>query len=1195
MNNKTIETVKDFQSSANILYDLNNDSKIKKFIGTNSSIENIKKIFSDVLKNTQKAKILVGPYGKGKSHLVLVILSLLYKKDLNLFKNLLEKIKIKDLDFYEILKEYIESDKKVLPVVIGGNSSNLSQSFMIGLHNTLKSENLDDIMPETNFLAVLKAIENWEKNYKDTYDKFLDKLEEPIGNFILGIKKFDLEKYDKFRKLYPLLTSGSEFNPFLGFDIVELYENVAKKLTKYGYSGIYIVYDEFGKYLEGNINKGSINDTKLLQDFAEKCERTKHPQMNLLLINHKDIESYMDDKVSKDKIDNWRGVSGRFEHINLKSDFTETYELISLVIKKDENFWKEFLKENKEKFNDLKEEFIRNKYFSKSEIDIVVDGCFPLHPISTFILPRISEKIAQNERTLFTFLSAEQKYSLNNFLNKYDGKFELLTPDYLFDYFEPLIQKELYLNDDSKLYRLTKNILDKNTLSILEKKIVKTIFLIYNLNLFDRLEPTKEIIIESYKHTGFTFKEIEEAIDNLIDKEFIIYLKRSNNYLKIKETSGKNIKEEINNLIKKSNYDYIDILNEIPFDKYIYSNRYNDEKEIVRYFKFEFISSKEFLYTKNWDKRLEKSGEEGLIVGVLNETKEDLKKIYEYITQISTSRIIFVTSEKIKNIKDLVLEYKIINELKEKYDGDSVLNEEYDIYLEDVKETLDTYISFFSNPELKKAKYFNKAIEIKIRRKSQLTNLLSDIFEESFSLTPIINNEVINKNIISTATITSRGKVINAILQDNLEVDLGFKSTSQEAAIIRATLINKKIIKNEKDRAIVNILNIEDKNIKNILEVIDGFLKSSGSNSPKNFKGLYEKLTLAKHKIGLKKGIIPLFISVFFNVYKNSIVVNNSKEDLKINFELLNNINKNPENFYVYLEEWSEKKLVYLSELEKIYEGYIKYGDKTYNNFSYIAMGIQNWYLSLPKYAKEKNFDLEIYKKFKKNIEKITNEPREALFKNILDIFGYEDFCDELIEKFKKIKFDLDSTLDNLIKEISIKLREIFEENHSSRASLISILKDFEEGLKISTKSNIFSNNENKILDLIKNTNNNEEEFIKKLVRIETNLRIEDTNEKIIENFIKNIKEFKIRIKNFDKTDDEIVNTSSIGLNKESYKFEFVDEEGKENIKIFKKIDVTRRGEMMYNEIVSNMDEYGNSLSQEEKRQILIKILTELS
>ena len=115
---KIVSVAKGFQHSINIGYDLYNDEKIKNFIPTTSSLvllENV--LLSTNTGATNRARILIGAYGKGKSHIVLMILSILLKRDLKIFEKLLRKIE----DFprlKKIIKNYYESDNKILPVVI---------------------------------------------------------------------------------------------------------------------------------------------------------------------------------------------------------------------------------------------------------------------------------------------------------------------------------------------------------------------------------------------------------------------------------------------------------------------------------------------------------------------------------------------------------------------------------------------------------------------------------------------------------------------------------------------------------------------------------------------------------------------------------------------------------------------------------------------------------------------------------------------------------------------------------------------------------------------------------------------------------------------------------------------------------------------------------------------------------------------
>ena len=76
--NKIISVASGFQYSVNIGYDLNQDDKLQNFIPTKSSLNLLKDIL-DSTNNTsnERARVLVGAYGKGKSHIVLTILSIL--------------------------------------------------------------------------------------------------------------------------------------------------------------------------------------------------------------------------------------------------------------------------------------------------------------------------------------------------------------------------------------------------------------------------------------------------------------------------------------------------------------------------------------------------------------------------------------------------------------------------------------------------------------------------------------------------------------------------------------------------------------------------------------------------------------------------------------------------------------------------------------------------------------------------------------------------------------------------------------------------------------------------------------------------------------------------------------------------------------------------------------------------------------
>lgn len=590
---KMISVASGFQYSVNIGYDLNNDDKLKNFIPTKSALMLLKDILSSTaLDATERARVLVGAYGKGKSHIILTILSVLMQRDRSLFTHLMPKIN-EDPELKQLVDNYY-SDKKnrILPVIINGTSGSLPQAFLLALQRTLDENGLD-IMPETNYRAAINAIQKWKADYPKTYDKFKKEISLPVDAFISELNDYNAAIYSEFEEVYPKLTSGSIFNPFVGFDVVELYESVVKSLKQRGYLGIYVVYDEFSKFLESNITAASVSDTKMLQDFAEKCNRSSENELHLLLISHKEISNYID-QLPKAKVDGWRGVSERFRHIHLNNNFAQTYEIISTVIIKDRDKWEDFQDNNKARFDQLMSRYAEHAIFSdtdQKELETTIYECYPLHPVSTFILPRLSERVAQNERTLFTFLSADGTSTLPAFLRGLKDKdFRVITPDLIFDYFDPVLQKEPFAGELHKNYVLTKTILGQIEDQILESKIVKTISLIYLLGQFDKLKPIKEEIVGIYS-MEYKPAEIEAAIEHLIKDEYVIYLKRSNDYLKLKQTSGVDVEQKISDTIAAltPSFSLKSALNALNIDNYLYPSKYNDEKEMIRYFEFEFI------------------------------------------------------------------------------------------------------------------------------------------------------------------------------------------------------------------------------------------------------------------------------------------------------------------------------------------------------------------------------------------------------------------------------------------------------------------------------------------------------------------------------------------------------------------------------------------------------------------------------
>ena len=776
-----------------------------------------------------------------------------------------------------------------------------------------------------------------------------------------------------------------------------------------------------------------------------------------------------------------------------------------------------------------------------------------------------------------------------------------MTPDYLYDYFEPLFRKEVYTSEIHKIYKLTSNILQKLDGGSIHARIIKTISLIYMVEQYEKLPPVYDIIVDAFRESVTDTKEISNALEELINKDCIVYLKRSNNYLKLKESSGVDIPGEIEKRIEsnKATLRVKDVLNNSSFDSYMYPTRYNDEHEITRYFDFLFIDSKEFWSTEDWNLKISNTMADGVIYAVIPENKEDIAKIAKKITSDTYGeRVVFCLPKKFTYIEKVAFEYSAVCELKNLVVDDELLKDEYEIYIEDLEEVIGSFIFSYARPETGGADYYYAGKKVAVFRKAQMSALLSEICEKVYPHAPIINNESINKNILPTVAINSRAKLLNGLLSTELEPNLGLSGTGQDVSIMRSTLVQTGVVKNVAEAPEI-VVAPEDENMKYMLCTIQPFFANAGINGEQNFATLYDRLTKPEYGIGLKTGVIPIYIAAIIHLNRSNLVIKKGNSEQKITADLLNGINDNPSNYSVVLEDWNEEKTAYLAQLEQLFEEFIHEQEKVYNSFAYIVSAMNRWYMSLPKFAKEMTKTYKgkeefktisaSHRKFVNSLKQLDINPREYLFEKVFALFGFKEFSADVVDNIAQTKKEYDVAIVSLLKALVSDLKILFTpKGQDVRGSLTSIIQDWYSSLKETTIQHLFANSENQILDLMKTITNDETTFTQRLAKAVTALRVEDWNEGTIATFIKDLTVFKETIEEYDS---QIIDETSAA---DSYKLITTDSEGREVVKTFNRSEYSNRAKLLYNEITNSIDEMGQSITEQEKRQILIEILEKL-
>lgn len=1147
-----------FQYSINLQFDINNIKKIKEYIPTTDSCEILEHYFDSILGKFNKSTILVGPYGKGKSHLLLILLTLLndYKsEDIEIIEDLLRKVEKINPILYLKIRTLRDKKTKFMPIIINSNYNNINQAFLLALTEALERENINDIVINTYFDVALEIINKWKKeNDKEVMSKFKDCLEKKnitLKKLKDGLKIYNENYYNIFKDVYTCVLHGIEFNPLINTDIIKYYKDVNYKISQLGYSGMLVIFDEFSKFLEYVGNESMMRDLKILQDFAELSSRTGSKEQILFsCITHKAFNSYIKN-LRDSKADAFKTVEGRFKELYFNRSMEQNFEIIEQTIKKNDNFSSyinKYLADNKVFYNELKNEFNFCRIDNVEEI--LFKGCFPLNPATVFSVINLSEKIAQNERTLFTFLADDDVYSFKYYINNNNSE-ELFNVDRIYDYFYNILKAES--NESIKeIWLKAENAISKTT-DVIEISILKVIAIMYMINNFDDYSPINNSIRLSL---NLSKKVFNEKIDTLIEKG-IIRRKKTNNLLEFNTVYNKEVLEEVNTIKKNkfNNINYSQSLNKIYDLGYDLPRRYNQNYKITRFFKEVYITEFELENIKTFQLYFEKYFCDGLVLNLLRESK-DIETVIKNFNEINDNKVVLrVPNVPIKDeLKDAIKEIEAINYYKnsERQESDiiselnTIQDEDFELIRNEIDkefEDSNSYILYDSN----------------INNSTNLSTIISEICEKIYSESPIINNEMINKQNISTPIVKARNIVIDCIIRKNKS--LIETETSAEATIYKA-IVDKK----------------ENKDINKVIKLIETYMKKSEKAGKLSFEPIYKMLKSEPYNI--RDGVIPIFIALALENYSSNVILYYKNKEIELISTNISKIIEEPENYYIFIESGTQEKIDFINNLMTLLK--LDHSDDQRENIKILMNSLRRWVLSLPRITRELSETNDIITEtstinFKDELLKTDLNNNEFLFKTLKEIFN-EDSYARLYEKIEHAKYELDDYFVSYEVLIIDKFKDFYE--NSNENSLNKLLKKWYETLREKVKYVVLKSETKQLLDYIMEINTfNDQEIIENISYILLGYYIEDWQDKSYETFFSKLESL---LDELNKVETD---------NKDKIEINIRNNEGNNFVKYIENVEISSIGKTLMSNIEDTIEEYADSINANEKINILMKIL----
>lgn len=871
---------------------------------------------------------------------------------------------------------------------------------IIGAYGTGKSSFL---------LAFKQTLEKSFLHFKE-HSKLLNSI--PNYEFISIVGEYaSLE--DFFAKKYQL---GKRYT---AVDIINAIDKEYKALKKKGLGYAFLI-DEFGKFLDYAAKHNPESELYFIQLLSEWVNDVGNDALFITTL-HQDFSAYSLQLNKAQRLE-WDKVRGRLKDIPFNEPVEQLLYLAAERI--DQKFLSKKIDKNFDKlFEAIKEAkaFPLKDYFDKE----FAKRLYPFDILSAAILTLALQRYGQNERSLFSFVESNDHLGINTF-DQNKGYYSIpQVYDYLINSYYGFLSNKV--NPNYQQWSNIRTSLEKidglfgsNEMQGDAEAIIKTIGL---LNIFStaaaRLDPQ---FYFDYSKLALGIKNPEEIIRILTSKLIIRYVRHNFRYTFVGSTdldielaiddAGKLV-EKVTNVVHHLNEHF-----EFPF---ISAKSVFYEKGTPRFFQFKL--------TEEPISQIPEGEVDGFINLVFSEDLKAIKKIEE-ASGVEKEAIIYGFYKNTLEIRNILFEIKKIEKVKESNKDDKIALRELGLVKDHYVKLLNHYVldNLYANNG--NVVWYARGRKLQIKSRHTFNQELSKICNEVYVSTPTLKNELVNKTKISSQIAVARKKLIDKLLSDLHQQNIGFTNSEfpPEKSIYLTLLRETGIHKINEEVGILD--KPTDASFNNLWQAGIEFLEST-KNKERSINEFVNVLSARPFK--LKQGLIDYWVPIFliaksdeFALYENNTYVP------EINSDILELLNKKPGMFSIKAFDVVGIKL----ELFNRYRVFLNQAENhkpTNRVFIQTIKPFLGFFRDLPEYAKRTN-RLEKKTIALRKVISSAKDPEKAFFEDFPTALGYslqelqnkpkaaEQFVKQLQESVRELRTSYDRLIDRLeqyfIKEI---------------------------------------------------------------------------------------------------------------------------------------------------------------------------------
>lgn len=720
---------------------------------------------------------------------------------------------------------------------------------------------------------------------------------------------------------------------------------------------VLLLIDELGKTLEFAAQHQGVADLYLLQQIAELPANAPY-QVYLVGVLHQSFGDYGERLASSERKE-WSKIHGRFEDIPFTESPQQMTRLIGQAIIHNESaVLKKLIQQRaSEWFEHLAKQLELSDLSST-----VLAEAYPLHPLTSLVLPQLCTRYAQNDRSLFTFLTSSEPYSFKQFLSSTalnKDSIPTLKIHQVYDYFvesagmglssRPNIQKWLEVQgvvaDASRRVDLSPEVIQA-------LKTIGTLNLITSAGALRATQALSILPLCELPSEAVGGNPWQAAIQTLLEKNLITYRKQLDE-LRIWEGSDFNVQVAIGQYFEQERGSLVEILSRVRPLKPLVAQRHSYRTGTLRYFERRYADKTHDLSTL----RVSKPDYDGLIVYWME--AQPLSETPPSTTEESKPLIVVNTAH-LKTLRDRAIEFAALEKIQataSELQTDGVARREVRQRLVQAENLMDETLTQALDPANSESFSWILGERKAIRDRAGLNAILSDVCDEVYCHSPILWNELINRRELTSQGAKARRELIEAMLKHEDQEKLGLKGYGPEVSMYYSVLAEPGIHRQDDGEwgfypPIANrsaqLKGNGRTDLSKLWQSMESFCVES-AEQPRSLDQLYA--LLAAPPYGVKSGVIPVLLAAMLLYHVDDVGLYHDGTFVPVlaapHFELLV---KQPGRFAVKSFEMAGLRSQVFQELEAIWRSRVPTGVRNASLLA-IAKPLFQFVKKLPAYT----------------------------------------------------------------------------------------------------------------------------------------------------------------------------------------------------------------------------------------------------